>query len=379
MSKLDDVIGVLLKLYENIKKNPNRDFSLSYIDDKKNKLINLKEEFNELYLKYTTLNSTHDKLVILNEKRNKFIDLTNLFNNILVEKEKLARKANNFEIIKTEMALDSFKVLDAVTKLFPQDFDGNPLKLEQTIKILNAVKTTITHADNQQQVISLLQLKLIGKAAEALPTTINSIDDIIKCLKDKCRGQSSRQIATSLEGTVCTDRKRYIKDIQEMSEKLRTAYINEGVQKETAITYVIDDISKNIKRNFNTNTVMVAAMNQSFTSVDEVLHRFENIQIDKEASVLAYRQFMNKNGNSRGRNNHQSYNNGGNNGGNTNNKNKNNYNKHRGFNKRRGNYNQNKHYNPSNKKDYDVKHVDGVVPKNSSNPHQQQMGEDQYE
>jgi hypothetical protein len=188
--------------------------------------------------------------------------------------------------INSEMAISSDKLIDIISKLFPNDYDGNPIRLEQTVKIITSIKNLVTEESNITAAISLIQLKLIGKASDCLPNEITSFDEIIYALKKTCKGQSSIQLTTSLEGIKLMDRTSFVPRIREASNKLQTAYVNEGVPKNVAKNYCINAVSSSIKRQLPNNTVMVAAMNQSFESMDDLIQKFESIQIERETQVL---------------------------------------------------------------------------------------------
>lgn len=328
-------------LTETLTKNPNRVLSSDILNEKEKTKLEVVKRFNKLVEEFNENDKTRteETSTTLKHIRTNFLTLLDKFDNSI---KTFRSKVNT-------MAIATDKVIDLFSKIFPNEYDGNPLKLDQTIKILKVVKTTFTAPENQKQIISLIQLKLVAKASENLPETINSVDEIIAILQNNCKGQSSRQIVATLEGTACVDRVKYTQNLRDFSQKLHTSYINEGVRRDTVNTYVIDDLTKNIKKNFITNPVMVAAMNQSFTSVDDLIHRFESVQIDKQASVMAFRQHYH---------NARNF---------SNNFNRNNFNNNRGRNRNFFRGSNNKRYNQNNKR-YNVKTIATEVQENSLDP-----------
>ncbi len=322
MQDLDLLFNELKKIYVSLKKNPNRIFSKENLNEKDLNRHKITQEYLLLFKEKELNIEDEESLLKLKLNKNEFIKLA-------FELEKIIKI---FYDKLLNMALSTEKVIDLFSKIFPNEYDGNPLKLDQTIKILNVLKETITDAANQPQLISLIKLKLVSKASDAIANENLNIDQIILALQKSCCGQSSRQIVTSLENTVCFDKKMYITEIQNFSQRLQTSYINEGVRRDTAINYVITDISKNIKKNFIQNPVMVSAMNQNFTSVDEVIHRFESVHIDRESSLNTFRQ---TNLNFRGRGDHR---------GNSKRNNNFNSNNHNNFNRNSHNKSYNKYF-----------------------------------
>lgn len=290
---LTEKLEKLNKIIKSIKNNPNRDFTKDYFTTKIEIKDRLVEEFEELYLIKVGSENNENILNQINLKNIEFKKLVEQFDNLVAQRLKVNLHEEN-QILIQEMALASDKVLDVFCKLFPVEYNGCPEKLEQTIRILQAIKDTVSHPDNQKQITTLIRLKLIGKASDALPENTNTIDEIINELKLACKGQTTRQLITKLESTAYTDKKVYIQDLQNLSQSMLSAYSSEGVRKDTALCYVMDDITKNIKKNFIHNKVMVAAMNQNFASIDDIIHRFEAIQIDRDASILHYRKNQNK-------------------------------------------------------------------------------------
>lgn len=250
-------------------------------------------------------------------------------------------------------ALTPDKVIDIVAKILPHDYSGCPLVLDNVLDKLKILQESITHEENRDLLISLIKSKLSGKARDALREEVASVKDIVTDLKNGCKGQSSWQIATSLEGMRVGNRSKYISDINDISEKLKYAYINEGTSRDAARKYVINAVTKNIRSNFSSNPVMVSAMTQEFSDINEVIHRFESIQIEKETSIMMLRNSNNNNGNNNqgGRNNHGNNNKNNNNFRRFNNNNQNNnYNNNRNHNNNR-NYN-NRNFNRPNNQNY---------------------------
>lgn len=186
-------------------------------------------------------------------------------------------------------ALTPEKIIDIVAKIMPNDYNGSPLMLSNTIDKLEILRDSVNHAENQKLLISLIKAKFCSKARDALGDNIETIDDVITALKENCKGQSSWQIATTLEGIRVGNRAKYVTDLTELTEKLKHAFILEGTSKDAANKYSINAVTKNIRMNYANNPVMVSSMTGDFDDMNEVIHKFESIQIEKEASVLLLR------------------------------------------------------------------------------------------
>lgn len=193
--------------------------------------------------------------------------------------------------IKVKMALGNEKVLSLLSNILGrEDFDGDPQGLHPFIDKVNIIKLAITHAEDVKLAVAIVRSRLKGKAREVVINS-KSLDDIIEVLQKKCKGKSSWQIATTLEGLKVQSKEQYIKDINDLAEKLKISYINEGSSQEIAKQYAIQNVTKNVRKNFISNPVMVSAMSGEFSDLSEVIHRFENISIEREAHILAIKKF----------------------------------------------------------------------------------------
>jgi hypothetical protein len=190
----------------------------------------------------------------------------------------------------TKMALDNEKVIHLVTKLIKDDYDGKPEGLAQFIKILNVIKSTITHPDNKVQVLSLIALRLKGKAEDAVSEKVDSIDEIISSLKNKCSGKTVSQIRSSLAEIECHNKDLYTTKLIELNSSLKLAYKNMGMDRENADKLALSDIKSNIKTNFVSNIIIQAATMQEYEGIDELISKFqEAVLISKnknQANIL---------------------------------------------------------------------------------------------
>jgi hypothetical protein len=187
----------------------------------------------------------------------------------------------------TNMAMDSEKVLNTFAKVVKDDYNGNPQGLLQFVKILNVLKSSIPHKDNQNQVVNLISLKLTEKAEEAVPENVESIDEIIAKLKEKCTGKTVAQIRTSLTDVEFHNKDTYIKKLQDINSSLSIAYRNLGMDRVNANNLALADIKNKIKDTFPTDVTVHTVTMQEYTGMDQLVSKFsEALNMKSKANVL---------------------------------------------------------------------------------------------
>lgn len=260
-----------------------------------NKISFLKQEIEKL----------KKDLIIRQLKKQKYLPLKLLIANKQSELEELEERIDN--VTKTEFNLSdlflsddqqvtdpkmapipSDQVLSIINKIIKEDYDGNPSGLNRFIKTLNVIKTTIPEAQNQEQVVSLITLRLKSKAENAVPEDVTTVTQIIEALKNKCKGKTVTQIRSTLNQMECSQRDQYIRKIKELNEDLTTAYKNSGMSHDNAEKLAIADIKSNMKSNFPTNTVVQATLMHDHDEIDDLVAKFQEALQATKASREAH-------------------------------------------------------------------------------------------
>lgn len=254
----------------------------------------------------------------------------------------------------TMTSAETFAYLGSISKIITSTYKGDPNGLNAFISALELANAST--AENQRaNLIKFIKTKLEGKALEALPTNIQTVEEIIDALKRKIKPETSkvvlgRFLALRTERNAMT---KFQMQAEELADQLRRAYISEGMNNELAEKTTIDKTVEMCRLSAKTNLVKSILASTTFNDPKEVMAKLiteSNVE-NNEAQILYYRGNNNQRGkynnfrgntngqfrgNWRGRNNGQ-YNNNGNRGRNF----KTNY---RG----RGRGNQNNHNNHNN-------------------------------
>lgn len=140
-----------------------------------------------------------NKLILLKSQRDNLISHNkNNTSNIQSDTE-----SNN-----EKMALTEDKVLELTDKLLKFDFDGEPAMLTKFTKRLKALELAVPHADNQTYLISLITLRLSGRAEEVVPETPTSVTEIISALETNSKGKTVAQVKATLSNLTYSNKNR---------------------------------------------------------------------------------------------------------------------------------------------------------------------------
>lgn len=87
--------------------------------------------------------------------------------------------------------LTQVELIKLCTNAIPA-FEGDPLKLESYINAIKLIQPLATTTALQQTFLNFAKTKLSGRALEAIPSTVNTIEAIIQTLREKIRPESSK-------------------------------------------------------------------------------------------------------------------------------------------------------------------------------------------
>jgi hypothetical protein len=209
-------------------------------------------------------------------------NLPELFSEIEIEKT-VVEKIVELE----EMAFTADKVIDLVSKVITQDYNGCPKLLDPMLKKIKILRDSIKHEDNLELLISCIKAKISSGTLSRTLNNCTNLDELERKLINNCKGEPSWNIKTELGGLKPEKGKDdYIDKITKVAEKLQVAFINENNTSETAEKYVVLEVQNNIKFNYANNKILVSAMNQDFNSVEAVIQKFRAVHNDRDAQVM---------------------------------------------------------------------------------------------
>lgn len=93
------------------------------------------------------------------------------------------------------VAMGATKLIDIVDKLIRAIYDRTAGKLGDFVDMINAVRTIVTHADNQDQLVALIKLKTTNGAKKVI-VEATTVTEIVQRLQAKCKGKTPDQIKT---------------------------------------------------------------------------------------------------------------------------------------------------------------------------------------
>lgn len=238
-----------------------------------------------------------------------------------------------------------------------RNFSGDPLALNAFINSINLLKT-IADATHEALLRQFILSKLEGRALEAVPQNVNSIDEIITALKSTIKPDNSKVISGRMMA-LRADRvsmQDFTKQAEDLADAFKRSLVVEGISQSKAKEMAIEKTIEMCRTSAKTDLVKSILAATSFTDPKEVVAKFvvESTSENKEKHVLAYgsNDFRNRkrgnnsyrgkgrNFNNSGRNFNRNYNNNGNYNGNNGYRGKRRYNNDRG----RGYNNNNNRY-----------------------------------
>lgn len=341
MSRLTQIISLLDKEFNNIKKSKNNSKSLNLIKSKKELFQKNIEEFKEIF--------NLIKVTLSDEETNKYVDVyQNLKSKrdiayaILDTSPKVPPNFKFKEIVrkalKQERANKIFK-MDIKTILnIIQPYDGNPEGLDAFIDSIQLAKDLIK-PEHAPTLLKLAKTKLTGKARLGLIAEANNLDALIADIRQRCKDTTTpeniiaQMKALKIKPNESTN--EYCDSVEKCCAKLKTIYVNQEipptVADKMAMKVGIDTLVSGIS-NPETKLILKAgtfsSLSQAITKVNENCLQ----ETTRGAQVLAlykprgqmnrgyanrgnrggHRQSYNRNSNqnySNGNNNHGSFNN----------------------------------------------------------------------
>ncbi|XP_055316605.1 putative uncharacterized protein DDB_G0284213 [Sitodiplosis mosellana] len=189
-------------------------------------------------------------------------------------------------------ANETFTFLSNISKIISTTYKGDPNGLNAFITALELADSA--SGDNDKpHLIKFIKTKLEGRAPEAMPTEITSVQNIISALKSKIRPESSkvvlgRFLALRSKRNAMT---KFQQQAEELADQLRRAYISEGMNQHLAEKTTIDKTVEMCRLSAKTNLVKSILASSDFKEPKEVVEKLiieSNVE-NNEAQVLYYR------------------------------------------------------------------------------------------
>lgn len=217
---------------------------------------------------------------------------------------------------KTDNKMEDIDFLGKISKLVKSEYAGEPEGLESFIEQIELVKLG-TPANKTDLLFKYLKSRLTDKAKEAVPATVTTIDDLITTLRSKIKPENSDVVLGRLLALKAdkTSLQTFQEKAEELSEKLRRAYISDGIPEAVARKMVVSKAVEMCKASARTDYVKTVIASAHFDEPKDVLAKFvvevtSETKEKKEAQVLNFSSNRGRGGRGRGRGKYQNGSNG---------------------------------------------------------------------
>lgn len=139
-----------------------------------------------------------------------------------------------------ESVADVIRGADAIVK----QYNGNTAGLQGFLDSLELAKTITT--EHQATLVAFVKSRLTGPARDCISDATNTVDQIIAALRHAIRTPSSDELAAKLQSITSFKKERTIfcKEMEEVANALKHAYITEGLTNEIAERYAARETKK---------------------------------------------------------------------------------------------------------------------------------------
>lgn len=192
---------------------------------------------------------------------------------------------------KTKMTTEtttSFDVRTATAVI--QQYDGASDGLQAFVDSANLIKE-LTVPGQQPMLLKFLKTRVTGKARIGLPENINSFDEFIKNIKERCQDTTSPdQILAKLKSIKQKENlDSFCEQVETLTDKLKNIYLQQKIPAEVANKMVkkaaVDALISGVS-NTETRTILKAG---SFDNVKEAIQKVqENGTINQNHAILNF-------------------------------------------------------------------------------------------
>ena len=198
----------------------------------------------------------------------------------------------------------TIEFINAYSKFVPE-FDGKVSNLTRFLDALNFIDDNKETHENTA--VRMIKTKLIGKARDYITDDDNTIKLIRDKLKNNIKGETTKSLNTKLLAVRQLNKtaNEYVKEIEEITDSLKTAYITEGLTPSLAETYSTDCAVKAMIKNANNDKVKLLMEAGEFSDLNQAVTKFVSASTDTKSHSVLYmsnRNFYNdRNRNNRNR------------------------------------------------------------------------------
>lgn len=313
MQTSNEVVNLfLLKQYQEISNQAKRVLkkevpkSKVVQDEVRDQLIKLYNEFNTvLAIHWESLdnleqnicmkqfNKVRDKVIksfqVLNVKYKVPTSLLEKIDPLILDEDIAEDESSDNSEDKPEnlhkMPLSSVEFFNLASKLVPNSFDGSVNNLRSFLDALDLLKQNSNGHENNA--VAFVKTRLLGKARDLINNE-QTLDEIIAKLRIEIKGESTRLLSAKLLNCRQNnkDHTSYATEIEELANKLKQAYIYEGVPSGVAENYAVEATVRSISQNANSDRAKLIVEAGNFSTTQEVIAKFINFSTSSNSGNI---------------------------------------------------------------------------------------------
>lgn len=193
----------------------------------------------------------------------------------------------------TIVPMEASEYFKLAENILPREFDGSPEKLQTFLDALTllSANTTATLQDNG---VSFVKTRLTGKARDVISTEA-TIADIQTRLRNTIKPETATHLIDKFKGLKLEQSKtEFIKEVENVSNKLRRSFISEGVPIAVADTYTTRHTVEALIKNSPSNKIKIVLESSAFKTSEEATAKFSALvnETPPEHNVSFYRNYQ---------------------------------------------------------------------------------------
>lgn len=237
-----------------------------------------------------------------------------------------------------EMAITKDQLITLASAIIGAQYDGNPSGLRAFLDKLNQIKDVMEA--EELTAVNFVKGRLTDSARDCVSDEDVTIDQIIEKLKGSVKLPSTAELEAKLQATspYRKERNSYLKEIEDIANLLKRAYISDGLNNTKAEQYASRELKKSLIANSMDKDLHTSLRDRTLEKISEVTAAYCEVKQTQERVNMVRRvQDTRGRGYHRGRGNNYNNRNNNNNGNNDyNNRNNNNDNGNNNYNNRNG-------------------------------------------
>lgn len=269
-------------------------------------ISNIISEYNKIksiYFAYNQLLNNENQLILLTVLRKSHERLLKIF-----DKYKLHIQIPNIQTIETEehthmsdskskdnfkeMAITVIDVINIATKVVPE-YDGSPSNLHRFIGAIKVIQDNV--GEFEKTAVEIVKTKLKDNVRNYISNEA-TLQAIIDKLSTSIKPESTDLIISKLKNLKQSNRSAndYVKEIEKLSDSLKTAYLSEGITMTIAEKYTTKNVVQTMKDNTTDENIKVIFDAAKFENVSEVSEKFLTVKSENNQNNAQINYFQRK-------------------------------------------------------------------------------------